>query len=247
MHFKHYIFCCLLLGLLACKTNKTYITELDYTRIDLEPSFPSESEIEKIIAPYKEKLGNEMDEILAQNEQDLRKQKPNSFLGNWFTDILHEQGEKLTNLEIDFAAQNHGGFRIPVVPKGPIPVGKIYELMPFDNTLIILELDGSTTKKLIDRIADYGGWPISKGLSFVLDDGKASNILINGKALDLQGTYTIALPDYVANGGDDCEFLKGQKAINTGVFIRDVVINYLRQFPSSDNITVDKTKRIIIN
>jgi len=234
--------------LTGCSSTKTHLVDLDYHRLDLESEFAADPDIEQIIAPYKLTLGNEMDEIIGQNESALRKQKPNSFLGNWFADVLHKASEEMLNQEVDFAAQNYGGLRIPTLPKGDISVGKIYELMPFDNLLILVEADGQATKKLIDRIADYGGWPISSGLSFDLDqDRKASNIMIKGEVLDLNRTYKIMLPDYIANGGDDCEFLKNQKQENTGVFVRDAVINYLKQFASDRNIEVDKTKRIIVN
>jgi len=246
---RPYIYISFLTFLLAgCTSTKTHIVDLDYQRVDLESGLEADPSIEQIVAPYKLTLGNEMDEVIAQNEKGLKKQKPNSSLGNWFADVLHKASSELLNEEVDFAAQNYGGIRIPTLPSGPVTVGKIYELMPFDNMLIIVEADGETTKKLIDRIADYGGWPISSGLSFSLDENrKATDILIKGQALDINKTYKIALPDYIANGGDECEFLNSQKQKNSGVFVRDAIINYLKTFPSDRKIIVDPTKRITTN
>lgn len=233
--------------LISCKKSRSYITDLDYKRIDLETHAPVDSEIENLIAPYKQKLSEEMDEVIAHTPIDLIKRRPNSTLGNWFADVLHIQAEKNSKSKVDFAAQNYGGLRIPSISKGPIQVGKIYELMPFDNALMILELDGATTKQFIETIAADGGWPISYGLQLTMDSNqKPKKILIQGEAFDANKRYKIALPDYVANGGGGCDFLKPFEGYNTGLFIRDVVIDYLRTSPSDQNIEVDSDKRIII-
>ena len=67
------------------------------------------------------------------------------------------------------------------------------------------------------------------------------NHLINQK------TYSVALPDYIANGGDDCEFLTECKRINTGMFLRDAVILELKKNDPSQSIDVDNSNRILID
>lgn len=226
-------------------SKQVYVTEvrpsavrIDKTAVVVDPA------ISAIIAPYKIRLDSTMHKIIGISETELVKNKPNSSMGNWFADILYAEAVKI-NPEVDFAVQNYGGLRIPSLPQGNITVGKIYELMPFDNTLYIMHLSGEITKKLLDRIADYGGWPISKNITFTAEYGEARRVFIKGKPFDINTYYWVAIPDYVANGGDNCSFLVGQEAQDTGLFIRDLVIRHLEErYKAGEIIKADLEERI---
>ena len=118
--------------------------------------------------------------------------------------------------------------------------------MPFDNMLVVLDLPASSVQELLDGIAASGGWPISHNLSFDISaDRTAENIIIRGKALDPAASYRIALPDYVANGGDKAEMLKNFPQENSGVFIRDIVVEHLMELKNAGMpIEVDSSIRI---
>ncbi len=185
--------------------------------------------IESTIAPYREKMDSEMNEILVYSEVELIKAKPNSTIGNWIADIVLHETQKHTKTKLDAAFQNYGGVRINSMPTGPITKGKIYEVMPFENMAVILHLPSETLIKLCDRIVAYGGWPTSEGITFEMgNDRKAKNILVDGKPLEKDRIYHIALADYVANGGDSCDFLKDADRTETGILIRDLIIDNLR-------------------
>ena len=133
---------------------------------------------------------------------------------------------------------------MPVVAKGDLTVGDIYEVMPFDNKLVILNLSGDKTLMLLNRIADYGGWPISSNLTFSIEDDKATNIMIKGKPFDIKKSYRVALPDYTANGGDRCKFLKEEPQIDNDKMIRDLIIEYFENNPPSEPIVAPTAIRI---
>jgi len=80
-------------------------------------------------------------------------------------------------------------------------------------------------RNLCNRIADYGGWPVSEGVTLKITDGVASDIMIGGEPLDDSRTYQVAMPDYVANGGDTCPFMVGLPQTDTGQFIRHILIS----------------------
>jgi len=211
-----------------------------------ERAAEEDPEILAMIAPYKKTLDAKMTEIIGELDEQLVKSRPNSKLGNWFTDVLKEEAILLTGKPVDFAIQNYGGIRVPSLSKGPISVGKIYELMPFDNMLIVVELDGKATKLLVDKIAELNGWPISDGLSFSIEDGKSKDVTISGKPWKESDTYYVGIPDYIANGGDDCDFLLDYPRENTGKYIREVVIDHLRRKKvDGKKIIIDPTKRIL--
>ena len=58
-------------------------------------------------------------------------------------------------------------------------------------------------------------------------DNKFHSLSIDSKPVDPKKTYTFALPDYVANGGDKCDFLISQKQIKFNLLVRDAIINHL--------------------
>ncbi|MDB5211829.1 MAG: 5-nucleotidase, partial [Sediminibacterium sp.] len=115
------------------------------------------------------------------------------------------------------------------VPKGNITIGKIFELMPFDNLVVLQEVKGSVLHQFLDKIAADGGWPVS-GVTMGIKEKKAINITINGSPLNENATYTIANSDYVASGGDNCEMLRNVPQQNKGYLYRDALIEYVSNF-----------------
>lgn len=209
-------------------------------------AYANDPKIYEMIAPYKQQLDLTMNEVIGRSEGEMLKNKPNSSLNNWFADVLLDETQQLVTDKIDFAIQNYGGIRIPSMPKGDIIVSKIYELMPFDNIMYVLELKGSDVKKICDKIADYGGWPVSHSLKMEIAYGKSTNVFINNMALDTNRTYIAAIPDYLANGGDNLDFLKQAKTHNTGALIRDLLISHIRKLTEQGKTIVPNSEIRII-
>jgi 2',3'-cyclic-nucleotide 2'-phosphodiesterase (5'-nucleotidase family) len=124
----------------------------------------------------------------------------------------------------DFAVSNYGGMRVPSITPGPLTVGEIFELASFDNAIVIVETPGNLVDSLFQLIAGRGGWPMSKGLRIVIQDNKVKSMTLHGAAIERNKTYRIAMPDYVANGGDDAGFLVPLARENTGLVLRDALI-----------------------
>jgi len=238
-----------LLLVTGCKTKGMveHLADADVSYIRLDSSLETDKEIEALIAPYREQLELEMNVVIGSVSQELRKGKPSSNLGNWFSDLLEDSAKKIFNdSQVDFAVQNYGGIRLGSIPPGEITKGKIFELMPFDNTLVNVEMDKNTTQQFLNRIADYGGWPVSRSVSFNIQDSTAVDILINNKPLE-DRNYYVVMPDYVANGGDDCYFLKDSKKVDSGQYLRKVVIDHLLMLEANGiEADEDPTERIKI-
>ena len=246
-------FCAILAFLLvtSCKPKQMvhHLADADVSYLRLTPDETTNAEIEAYIAPFRAEMEEEMNVVVGTTDQELVKSKPNSNLGNWFCDLLEESSkEYFPSVEVDFAVQNYGGLRLKSMPAGDITAGKIFELMPFDNTLVCLELNAETTQRLINRIAEYGGWPISKSLSFTIQDSSAVDIQIKQMPLDDNKIYQVVMPDYIANGGDSCDFLKDKKRLDSEVVIREILIDYLsKQMSKGFSPPVDDTHRIKTN
>ncbi|OAV44904.1 5'-nucleotidase C-terminal domain-containing protein [Lewinella sp. 4G2] len=186
----------------------------------------SVDEVAGLIAPYKAQLDAKMNRVLAEIVTPLKKGSPESNLGNWMADIMQVAAtEYYPDHPIAFAATNSGGLRVSEIGAGPLIVSEIYELMPFDNKLVVLPLTGVQVKEFINHIANSGGWPVSDELRVNRSGGKL-NVKIKGRALDPAATYYVATIDYVANGGSNSSMLKGIPQIETGYFLRDVLIDF---------------------
>ncbi|MEE9439134.1 MAG: 5'-nucleotidase C-terminal domain-containing protein [Saprospiraceae bacterium] len=234
----------ILFSFVSC-SKQVYTADIDTSYYHISSRHKTDNDIDKMIAPYKEELDSKMDVVIAYNKEKMPKARPSSTLGNWFSDVLLEEANRIYQSDIDFATQNYGGIRIPSLKQGDITIGNIFELMPFDNQLVVLTLDGPTTQQLLDRIAQLGGWPISSSLSFTIDNEKATNIMINGVAFDPSKEYKVAIADYIANGGDKCFFLDNAKREDHDLLIRDLIINYLKSKPTNERtIIADPTPRI---
>jgi len=245
MYKKILLYICIAFSAAAC-TKKTYIADVTSRTYRIEKgSYTNDLLISDMIAPYKEELDKTMNEVIGQNEAEMTKGKPNSSLTNWFADAIWEEVNAQPGLKADFAVQNYGGVRVNSVAAGPVTIGSVYELMPFDNTLYILSMTGAEVQMLFDKIAESNGWPVSRSVSFTTEFGKAAGLKINNKEIDLDAVYQVAMPDYVANGGDNMDFLKDCPKVETGKLVRDILISYVkRQTAQGRILKADMTPRI---
>ncbi len=223
-----------------------HVADIDHRSYRIErASYPVDVKVAAMLEPYRLQLEATMNEVIGYNPTEMVKAKPYSSLTNWFTDVVLDETQKLVTEPLDFAIQNYGGIRLSSVGSGEITIGKIYEIMPFDNIAFIMELKGSVVQRLFDRIAESGGWPISKNVYFEIAYGKAKNITIKGQPLDMDKIYYAVVPDYVATGGDKMDMLQDSKIHNTEAFLRDLIINNLReQHARGIHIKPDLTARI---
>lgn len=227
-----YIFVVLLL-LSAC--SKAYlIYDVETNQLPIHADYPNkDEEIESIISPYRDDLASTMDKVIARVEIDLFKDKPSSSLGNLLADATLAMASEYTRSFIDIGIINYGGIRVPSLTKGPVTIGNVYELMPFDNYLVVLSLTGKQVQSMLDAIAANGGWPVA-GVTFTIKDNTADDVQINGKRLHSESTYRIAISDYLANGGDNMDMLKGLPQENTNVLLRDAFKAYFEDFNNHD-------------
>ncbi|HMO40742.1 MAG TPA: 5'-nucleotidase C-terminal domain-containing protein [Saprospiraceae bacterium] len=219
----------LFLLLAGCKVNHLAEIQPQAYRMSDTTVVAADLEIERMIAPYKSRLDAEMEQVIGRAPVTMPKAKPESLLGNWLSDLLYEQLYAYTNGEVDFASVNYGGIRIPTLQAGPVTRGKIFEIMPFDNLVVVVHADAATLRQFIDRVAESGGIPVSKHLRFEIKNGKAQNITIQGQPIQEDRIYKIGVSDYVANGGDDCTFFVDKKRTEPGKLLRDAIIEHVQQ------------------
>lgn len=201
---------------------------VSYKRFDGK-TFEIDTVLDKMIQPYRKNLTATMNEVIGEFKSEMNKAKPSSSLTNFVCDAILESYEDAQKQKIDLVIQNFGGIRVNSIGSGPILTGEIYELMPFENYLVVMNINGKDLKTMLDKIAKSTGWPISKGSGFTIKDSSAVDIVINNEPFDENKNYVIATSDYVANGGDDMKFLSKTPKQETGMLIRYLIIAYIKK------------------
>jgi 2',3'-cyclic-nucleotide 2'-phosphodiesterase (5'-nucleotidase family) len=228
------------IGVTHYSFSQTAIIDFDDYKIDSQTKV--DSSIIRMLMPYKDSIQHSMSTVIGFSLKGLTKKQPESALGNFMADGMKFMAEKKINKKIDVAFVNYGGIR-SYLPKGDITVGMIYELMPFDNLIVLQEVKGSVLQQYLDKIAARDGWPVS-GIQMGIKDKKAVNIFIGNQPFSKNTTYLVANSDYIANGGDDCEMLRGIDQININYLFRDALIEYVlvmtRQGKSIDITTENR-------
>lgn len=222
------LFSLLLATLAACSgPQKLLVAEKPQGRFYKIDSTVGRSEkLTAFLKPYKAGVDTQMQVIVARADAPLTKAQPESTMGNLVADAQLAAGKRI-DPKVVAAVSNYGGLRLPIIPKGPISRGKIYELMPFDNTIAIVEMSGAVVQQYCNSMAKRKGWPVS-GITFTITkDGEATDILIGGQKIDPARLYKFSLNDYNARGGDNCDFLIPLKKRYTTVFIRDAILDHL--------------------
>lgn len=223
----------------ACKTassaSSMQISEVKTQKnISINNELKNDEAFVKIIEPYKQKLDKEMNHKISYTSVDLTKQGDNSNLGNLLADYTFDGADvwAKANLkkDVDAALINIGGIRT-TIGKGDIMLKSVFEVMPFENEVIIVKMKGEDLKGLFDYYAKMQvNNPVSH-LYIETSHGEAKKALINGKTVNPDQEYYIATSDYLAMGGDNMKFFLKGEMIYTGIKLRDLFIDYFKKSP----------------
>ena len=239
----HLSFFIILLAQLSCNSvfQSQNVKYLDYR---IQSRNQSDSALLTIMKPYADRVNKSMNEVVGFAETTLEKKQPESTLGNFMADALLIMASEKYSMNVDAAFVNYGGVRLTQLPSGPVTKGKIFELMPFDNLLVLQKIKGDSLQKFLDLTAERGGWPMA-GLKMEIKDKKAMKVIIAGKPLDFSATYTIANSDFIANGGDNTDMLRSVPQISNGYLMRDALFDYIKKLKQQGkNISANEENRI---
>lgn len=243
---------CLLLLLFftisACNINY-HIVKSNREEQNINSSLAVDSAIIKTYLPYKVQLDAEMNKVIGYTEVELTKQSdlPQSVLGNFFADAVLNQAKKIDST-IDFTVPTTKGGLRNNIATGEITVAKVFELMPFENELVLYTLKGEDVLNLLNFIAKTNGQPVA-GLKMNINDGKPENISINGKDFNVNQTYQVLTSDYIASGGDGAVgFATPIARKSLGLKVRDALLQEVAQLQAEGKkINTKLDGRIIKN
>ena len=202
------------------------------TRVD--DASPEAVEVQAVVARYKAQLGERLSVRLATAAGDFSTEGgPSNTLGvlvadqtmAWFAANVSTDAPP-----VQCFITNNGGLRAPLYA-GEVKLSHVYEVMPFDNELVVLTLSGEQLARVSTEIARKGGEPVS-GLRFVIlgtgDAAQATQTTVSGAPLDPAGTYQVGTTDYLAESGWLSGLVKGAPIRRTGALMRDVIADRLK-------------------
>lgn len=242
---------CSILFLLSC-THHLFVREVNTKNSSIDSLVgPLDSRLESVVKPFRDSIGHDMSKLVAISSTPLVKAKPESKLTNLVSDILLNFGttfckEQNLNFKPDAAYVNYGGLRASL-PEGKITVERIFELMPFENEIVLIKISGEAFALMAGQIAARGGEGVA-GMKLGIRNRKVSGLTVGGNAIDPGASYWLVTNDYIANGGDQMSmFTNPLERINTKMKIRDVLIRSLSELYKKDGIISVKEDGRIFN
>ena len=235
----------------ACGAPPFRNTAIEAKKLPITNQYADNQDIENYVAPYRDHINKDLDSVLAYCPETMDKSNSingwQTTIGNFLADVTFDKAATLfrtkENRSLDICLLNHGGIR-SIIPKGPVTARTAFEVMPFENSLMVVALKGEQVLEMAQYIArEKKPHPLA-GMQIVLDkDNAVKAITIQGKPLDSGKIYNVATSDYLLNGGDSMDFLgKAFTVYDLNYKLRNIYIDYFKEV---DTLPIIRTERII--
>ena len=241
------LFLTFILTIYGCQ-QKLYVAKIEGREIGITDQNKEVPAIENFIKPYRENIDKDLNTVLAYAPQTLDKTGEwQTTMGNMFSDVAMQKGNPVfvshEKKKIDIVLLNHGGIRT-IIPKGNVTTRTAFEIMPFENSMVVVALNTSQIMEMIHYIiAEKKPHPL-KGLTFTIDkNNQPKNILVQGKPLENNKTYYVGTNDYLYNGGDNMTFFKNGEKYDLDYKLRNILIDYFKEV---DTIPLTNDVRISV-
>jgi 2',3'-cyclic-nucleotide 2'-phosphodiesterase (5'-nucleotidase family) len=204
--------------------------------LTIDASVPADPDVEKLIAPYGAKV-RELSLVIGRLDDGLTKKGVGGgTLGNFVSDGMRAQAKAKLGKPVVLAIMNTGGLRKNEIAAGELRASDIFELLPFENALVALDVTGAQLAKILEVVtkdAESGA-----RIHFRYNDRDRPEF-ISGKLIDENGkeqeidpnkTYTIVTIDYLLRLNSGAYAILQEAKSNTplNITLRDAVMNYVK-------------------
>jgi 5'-nucleotidase/UDP-sugar diphosphatase len=202
-----------------------------YALLPVTASTPENEAVAAVITEYKTGLSEKLDVVVGSVDTVLNRkaitEKETNF-GDFVADLVREA------TGADVALVNGGGVRADLGP-GEITLGDVLTALPFGNEVVVLDVPGATLRQAFELCAGEkvgeGGFLQVSGCEYAIGPGSVlAAVNVGGAPLDDGVTYKVAMPDFLAEGGDGyAMFTALEPGYKTGLVFYDVVASGLRE------------------
>lgn len=234
---------------LSCGPSRLHNTKIEGKKIPVTAEIQSVPEIDNFLKPYREHIDKDLDNVLAYSPETMDKSKSingwQTTIGNFMAKVTFDAADKLLfqreKIHVDGALLNHGGIR-SIIPKGNVTTRTAFEIMPFENALVVMALKGEQINEIAAYLAKEKKPHPLEGINIVLDSaGTVKRVTVQGKPVDPNKVYYVATSDYLSNGGDNMEFFKKAVAsYDMNYKLRNIFIDYFKEVDTLPIITTQK-------
>jgi hypothetical protein len=203
----------------------------------IDESIPNDPAVDALLAPYSAKV-RELDTPIGKLVGELKKGGMGAgSLGNFVADALRARAEAKLGKPVLLAITNGGGLRKNEIAEGNLTAGDIYQLLPFENALVALDLTGEQLRRFLDVVVRHRDAQSGARVIYRTNDQKTSELVTvklgssgaSEKEIDPQASYTIVTIDYLVKRGGDYSILQEAKNVRPlGLTMRDAVLDYVK-------------------
>lgn len=197
--------------------------------VEMSQEQGTHAKMQAFVDKYKVTLDKQMNEVIGTSSEFMQKGRPESLLTNLTSDVMKAYGDQNMEGGADVSIMNVNGHR-STLPKGDLTLGNLFEVYSFDNTITFLEVKGEDLIKIFEAYARIGGAGISSNARLTISDRKLKSASLDGKSIEIDKIYNVVTIDYLADGNDNMKAFQDAVSINnTGITLRDVMIDYVRE------------------
>ena len=206
--------------------------QFSMVRIDSVYDHALPSKVSHLMEYYRPEMELRMMTVVGCAPREMRAFRPESPLSNFAVDALLSVAQKYIQEPVDFSLTNFGGLRASI-PEGEVRLYDIYAVFPFENALVLIELEGKDVWELFSNFAQRNRVEAVGNVKVAVENGKVVQLTIAGKPFDPNRRYRLATIDFLLGGGDSVAALKNAVSVlDTGIMIRDVVVEYISMLKS---------------
>ncbi|MDF0716191.1 5'-nucleotidase [Muricauda sp. 334s03] len=236
---------------MSCKNDTGKLTEIEGKQIPIDSTIAQMDSIASFVEPYKNRINEVLDSTLAYAPKPLllNDGERTSSMGNLMADIVFEESAPIfnsrTGKELDFVVLNAGGVR-SVISEGNVSARNAYEVMPFENYIEVVELNGSATRQLINFVAKSSRRHPVSGIQIIMDsDGSLESVNIQGQPFDESRNYFVATSDYLVNGGPSVGFFDEiVSRTATDYLLRNAIIDHFKKVDTLKAVADERIKQL---
>lgn len=191
----------------------------------------------KTLAPFTPKV-REMEQPIGKLAEDVKKfGVGGGTLGNLVTDAMRDRATARLGQPVVLAITNSGGLRKNEIKAGDISTLDIFELMPFENALVLVDLSGEQLKRFLDIVTARRDCQSGARIVYRPNEQKQNVITKvrlgesdkNAVEIDPSAIYTIVTIDYLVKRGGDYAILQESKNIKPlNLTLRDAMLDYVK-------------------
>jgi 2',3'-cyclic-nucleotide 2'-phosphodiesterase (5'-nucleotidase family) len=213
------------------------LVERSWTFHEVSARLPEDPDVAAVVRIFETRLDRELATVIGRTAVPLEARRAplrtaESNLGDFLTDALRAR------LDADVALMNGGGIRTDrVVAPGALTKRDVLGLLPFTNVVMKVAVTGARLREALEQglggvEREGGGFLQASGLRMLFDSREPAGrrvlaVEVGGAPLEPARTYTVAVVDWIARGGDGVTAFRDGRVLvdaTTGPLLSDVLL-----------------------